>query len=143
MTLAKTDRAWIGVAAVSLMILICSFPWSVPVQAQVSGATLSGLITDPTGSVVTNATISIRNQGTGVEREVTTNSDGFYSAPNLLPGDYEVTVTAPGFSKVDQKGITLTVGAQQALNHLSFLLFRLVLGTTPFSGLHLFVTYHN
>ena len=87
-----------------------------PVQAQVSGATLSGLITDPSGGAVTNATISIRNQATGVEREVTTNSDGFYSAPNLLPGNYEVTVTATGFSKVVQKGITLTVGAQQALN---------------------------
>ena len=116
MMIAGMSRKWIGVVAVSLMILACSLPWSVPVRAQVSGATLSGLITDPSGSAVANATVSIRNQGTGVEREVTTNSDGFYSAPNLLPGNYEVTVTATGFSKVVQKGITLTVGAQQALN---------------------------
>ena len=116
MIVAGTSRKWIGVVAVLLMILVCSLPWSVPVRAQVSGATLSGLITDPSGSAVANATVSISNQGTGVEREVPTNSDGFYSAPNLLPGNYEVTVTATGFSKVVQKGITLTVGAQQALN---------------------------
>src|ERR1700676_1127682 len=116
MIVAGMSRKWIGVVAVPLMILACSLPWSVPVRAQVSGATLSGLIADPSGSAVANATVSIRNQGTGVEREVATNSDGFYSAPNLLPGNYEVTVTATGFSKVVQKGITLTVGAQQALN---------------------------
>jgi Carboxypeptidase regulatory-like domain/TonB dependent receptor len=110
----KKGKTWIRILAISLMVLVCNQP--VPVRAQVAGATLSGLITDSSGSAVTNATISIRNQGTSVEREVTTNSDGFYSAPNLLPGNYEVSVTATGFSKVVQKGITLTVGGQQALN---------------------------
>ncbi|MBZ5660995.1 MAG: carboxypeptidase regulatory-like domain-containing protein, partial [Acidobacteriia bacterium] len=43
-------------------------------------------------------------------------SSGLYSAPNLLPGNYEVSVTAPGFSTQMRKGITLTVGAQQALD---------------------------
>ena len=60
--------------------------------------------------------VSIKNVGTGEVREVPTNGDGFYSVPNLLPGKYEVTITAQGFDKVVQKGITLTVGAQQALN---------------------------
>src|SRR5580704_2135232 len=114
MMAAKIGRIWIGIAAVSLMLLICTLP--APVHAQVAGSTISGLITDSTGSAVPNAAVSIKNQATGVEREVTTNADGFYSAPNLLPGNYEVTVTAPGFSKADQKDITLTVGGQQALN---------------------------
>jgi hypothetical protein len=90
--------------------------WSVPAVAQVSGATMSGLITDPSGAGIPNASVSIKNTGTGEVREVPTNGDGFYSAPNLLPGKYEVTITAQGFNKVVQKGITLTVGAQQALN---------------------------
>jgi len=47
---------------------------------------------------------------------VTTDSAGFYTAPNLLPGTYEVRVTATGFSTQVRTGITLTVGAQQALN---------------------------
>jgi outer membrane receptor protein involved in Fe transport len=87
-----------------------------PAQAQAVGATLSGQITDSSGSVIVGATVAIRNLGTQETRQVTTNSDGLYSAPNLLPGLYEVNVTAKGFGKTVQTGLTLTVGAQQSLN---------------------------
>jgi hypothetical protein len=99
-------------------LLIGSFQmaWVAPAKAQVSGAMLSGLVTDEQGGPVANATISIKNAGTGVAREVTSNTDGIYSAPNLLPGEYEVTVTATGFQTLTEKGITLTVGGQQSLN---------------------------
>jgi hypothetical protein len=99
-------------------LLVASFQmaWGAPAKAQVSGATLSGLVTDEQGGPVANATISIKNAGTGVARDVTSNSDGIYSAPNLLPGEYEVTVTATGFQTLTEKGITLTVGGQQSLN---------------------------
>src|SRR5271157_3745170 len=100
-----------------LALAVClTVIWSAPAEAQVSGATMSGLITDPSGAGIPNADVSIKNVGTGEVRDVPTNGDGFFSAPNLLPGKYEVTITAQGFSKVVQKGITLTVGAQQALN---------------------------
>jgi hypothetical protein len=99
-------------------LLIGSFhnAWVASAKAQVSGATLSGLVTDEQGGPVANATISIKNAGTGVAREVTSNTDGIYSAPNLLPGEYQVTVTATGFQTLTEKGITLTVGGQQSLN---------------------------
>jgi len=45
-----------------------------------------------------------------------TNADGFFTAPNLLPGEYEITVSAKGFTTEARKGITLTVGAQQVFN---------------------------
>jgi hypothetical protein len=90
--------------------------WTAPAAAQVSGATLSGLVTDEQGGPVASATISIKNTGTGTAREASTNSDGIYSAPNLLPGNYELTVTATGFQTLVQKGVTLSVGGQQALN---------------------------
>src|SRR6195256_3548577 len=101
-----------------VVALVANFQmaWVAPAKAQVSGATLSGLVTDEQGSPVANATISIKNAGTGATREVTSNSDGIYSAPNLLPGEYEVTITAPGFQTLTEKGITLTVGGQQSLN---------------------------
>jgi outer membrane receptor protein involved in Fe transport len=83
--------------------------------AQVSGATLSGTVTDASGATIPQAQIVITNVSTGVTRNVTTDSAGFYTAPNLLPGTYELRVTATGFSTAVQKGITLTVGAQQAL----------------------------
>src|SRR6266849_2319734 len=67
-------------------------------NAQVSGATLSGTVTDPSGAAIVGARVSIGNKATGVTRDITTDSTGFYSAPNLLPGPYEVTVSATGFS---------------------------------------------
>ncbi len=88
----------------------------VAVYAQVSGATLSGTVTDASGSAVPNATVSIRNTETGINRDITTDGAGFYSVPNLPPAVYEVKTTASGFSTQTQSGITLTVGAQQTLN---------------------------
>src|SRR6266699_7351557 len=85
-------------------------------HAQVVGATLSGTITDASGGVVPKAEVVIRNTATGDTRTISTNADGIYSAPNLIPGSNSVTVTATGFSKLVHSGITLTVGATQVLN---------------------------
>src|ERR1700687_298240 len=89
---------------------------STPVYAQVAGATLSGTVTDASSAAVPNAKFSIKNSATGVVRDVTTDSAGFYSAPNLLPGLYDITAAASGFSSSVQTGLTLTVGATKALN---------------------------
>jgi hypothetical protein len=87
-----------------------------PVFAQVTGATLSGTVTDQSGGVVPHAEISIKNIATGVTRVVSTDLAGFYTAPNLLPGSYEITTVAPGFSAAVLTGVTVTVGAQQVLD---------------------------
>jgi carboxypeptidase family protein/TonB-dependent receptor-like protein len=86
------------------------------VYAQVSGANLSGTITDPSGAAIAGAKVTITNKATGVTRDATADAAGFYSAPNLLPGPYEVTAAASGFSTAKQSDLTLTVGAQQVLN---------------------------
>src|SRR5713226_7546000 len=98
------------------LVVVLNGSWAVPAKAQVSGATLSGLVTDERGGAVPDAAVTIKNVGTGGLREVTSNADGFYSAPNLLPGTYDVTISAKGFQTLVQRGIILTVGAQQALN---------------------------
>jgi hypothetical protein len=89
---------------------------SVPLHAQVTGATISGTITDATGGVIAGAEISVRNTATGIIRNTTTDSAGFYTVPNLIPGPYEVKVTAKGFNTAIQSNLTLAVGAQQQLN---------------------------
>jgi hypothetical protein len=104
------------IGAIMLALLVTSGGLAGVAHAQAVGALLSGLITDERGGPVPGATVSIKNVGTGVVREVSTNGDGLYSAPNLLPGTYEVRVTAQGFQTLVQKEIGLTVGAQQALN---------------------------
>lgn len=100
-------------AAVLLIMAIC---FSGPAYAQVAGGTLSGTITDASDRAVPQAQISIANVATGITTTVTTNGDGFYIATNLLPGDYQITVSAPGFATEVRKGITLTVGARQVIN---------------------------
>jgi Carboxypeptidase regulatory-like domain/TonB dependent receptor/TonB-dependent Receptor Plug Domain len=94
-----------------LLLLMCGrvFP-------QVVGATLSGTVTDQSGAVIPNAQVSIKNVATGVTRDLSTDAAGFYTAPNLLAGAYEVTTSAQGFATQVRTGITLTVGAQQVLN---------------------------
>src|SRR3977135_2351145 len=89
---------------------------SLPLHAPVTGATISGTITDASGGVIVGAEISVRNTATGINRNTTTDSAGFYTVPNLIPGPYEVKVTAMGFTTAVQSNLTLAVGAQQSLN---------------------------
>jgi outer membrane receptor protein involved in Fe transport len=100
----------------TLLVVGLATVLSVPSIAQVTGATLSGLISDSSGAAIPGAAVSVNNVATGEVRQVITNGEGFYSVPNLLPGMYDVSVTANQFQKTLQKGITLTVAAQQALN---------------------------
>jgi len=103
-------------SVVLLIASIFSILASAAAYGQVAGATLSGIVADPSGAVVAGARISIKNSGTGIIRNVATDSAGVYSAPNLLPGEYSVTTTAPGFSTTVQSNVTLEVAAQQVLN---------------------------
>ncbi len=99
----------------ALAMLACFFP-SIPAHSQLVGATLSGTITDESHAAIPSATVSILNVATGITTTKTTNDQGIYDAPNLLPGNYQVSISAPGFQKTVQSGIVLTVGAQQVLN---------------------------
>ena len=107
---------FLGFVVGSLVLLLTHLFSCQSAAAQVSGATLSGVVTDQSHSAVPNASISIQNVATGVKREVKANADGYYTAPNLLPGNYEVEVSANGFSTAVQRGVTLTVGNEQTVN---------------------------
>src|SRR5712664_313588 len=99
-----------------LVVLTVGICGASQAYAQVAGATLTGTVKDSSGAVIPNAQVAITDVATGVTRTVSPGSSGLYTAPNLLPGTYEIHVTAPGFSTQVQKGITLTVGAQQVLD---------------------------
>src|ERR1700675_3213361 len=102
----------ISVGAALLLSILCSYP----VRGQVVGGTISGTISDKSGAVVVNATVSMKNLATGVSTAVKTNAQGLYSLPNLLPGDYQQSVAAAGFEISIRNGIVLTVGAQMVSN---------------------------
>src|SRR6266852_2335117 len=107
----RSLTVWIFVIVAISIIL-----WTGQAYAQVAGATLTGTVKDSSGAFIPNAQVVITDVATGVTRTVSPGGAGLYTAPNLLPGTYEVRVTATGFSTQLQKGITLTVGAEQVLD---------------------------
>src|SRR3984893_9285032 len=97
-------------------VLVFSLSFAVSTYSQVTGATLAGVVTDPSGSVIAGAQVSATNTATGISKEATTDSAGLYTLPNLQAGNYEVKVTATGFATAVQPNLSLAVGAQQSLN---------------------------
>src|ERR1700730_9848298 len=95
-----------------LLSIAASVAW-----AQTSGSgTISGTLTDPNGAVIPNATVTILNVDTGIERTLATNAAGLYTAPFLQPGHYEITASKPGFAKIVRKDLTLQVGQTLAVD---------------------------
>lgn len=99
-----------------VLTIICLSVASQTAAAQVAGGTISGTVSDPTGRVMPDVQVIVKNLDTGVTRNTTTNQDGLYNAPNLVPGTYELTFMSKGFKSEARTGITLTVGATEVLD---------------------------
>ncbi|PYY06109.1 MAG: hypothetical protein DMG64_01855, partial [Acidobacteria bacterium] len=95
------------VASACALLLLCG---SIRIVAQVTGGTILGTIIDTSGAVVPKATVTVKNQATDLSRVVSTNQDGLYRAPNLLPGKYEISVSATGFATAVRNDVTVDVG---------------------------------
>ena len=71
------------------------------------GATLRGTVVDTTGAVVANAKVLVTSIQTSFVYEGITTPEGGYYIPYVNPGEYRITVEAPGFKKFVREGITL------------------------------------
>ncbi len=83
---------------------------SVYVFGQRESGTITGTVTDPSGAVVSGATVTAKSVGTGAVRTATTTSSGAYTIAGLQPGQYDVTVESPNFAKFTQR-VSVTVGS--------------------------------
>jgi hypothetical protein len=82
--------------------------------AQSTFGSITGIVTDPSGSLVPDAKVSITNTATGAVRDTTTGTTGVFNAPNLDLGTYRIRVTAKGFTTYERIGLQLA--ANQVLN---------------------------
>src|SRR6266699_3783194 len=97
-----------------VLLISLIFLSGIAVSAQVSTATIAGVVQDASGAVIPGVSITIKNVETGVIRTATSDEGGRYTVPELTLGDYEVEAQLAGFQTEVRSGITLTVGAGQA-----------------------------
>lgn len=116
----QTPSFW-AILTASTLLLIAFSGISPEVSAQTAGqGAIQGTVTDMTGAFVPNATVSARNQATGIVTTRTTTGDGLYTISPLIPGKYDITVSATGFSTLTQQNIQVdalhTVGVNLSLS---------------------------
>src|SRR5437763_12621602 len=81
--------------------------------AQFDSATVLGTVHDPSGSVIANAKITLRNVATAVTAATTTNAAGNYEFLTVKIGDYTISAEAPGFSTLTTERFNVSVNARQ------------------------------
>ena len=85
-------------------------------NAQLGRGIILGTVTDSSGASVPNSTIVITNAGTNVSLKTQTNTDGFYTSPGLVIGEYSVQAEAQGFKRYTRSGITLELDQKAQVN---------------------------
>ncbi|HEX2775956.1 MAG TPA: carboxypeptidase regulatory-like domain-containing protein, partial [Candidatus Acidoferrales bacterium] len=85
-------------------LLLVFFLGSVVVWAGITGS-ISGIVTDSSGSVVPKVSVTATETGTGVQSIIQTDGSGFYSFPDLPIGNYDVVIRQPGFKTYTKTGV--------------------------------------
>jgi hypothetical protein len=98
------------------LFVVCFLTTACTLFGQANTGTILGRVTDPTGAAVPGVKITVRNQGTGVTKEYTTDASGNYVVSYLIPGSYEVTAEAANFKREVQTGITVEVDQKAVVN---------------------------
>ncbi len=98
-----------------VLILCCVYLSSFQMSAQVAGGTITGTVTDTSGSLIANASVVVTNRASGVIHSTVANDAGLYTLPNLAPGNYQIKVSAPGFAPKGTN-FTLSVGDEISLS---------------------------
>jgi hypothetical protein len=95
-------------------LLVLAVLWTIIVQraallAQAGSSTITGIVSDSSGSVLPGATVKIANEATGIGLDTVSNERGLYRVPALVPGRYRLEISLDGFDTFRQSSIVLEV----------------------------------
>jgi len=105
----------------AVVAMLTSLALSASARAQVVGGAISGAVFDQSNASIGQASVVIRNEETGSQRRLTTNSDGTFSAPSIPIGSYTVSVERDGFASEKRTGIAVTIGQAVQLRFILYL----------------------
>ena len=97
--------------AVLAMVLTAAFTF-----AQTTSGDLVGTVKDASGAMIPNASVTVTNEATGVATSMKSGAAGEFRASNLLPGQYDLTVTSAGFEPYTLHGITVELNKASTTN---------------------------
>jgi hypothetical protein len=100
----------------TLLAFVAALLLASPAFGQFETAEVVGTVQDPSDKTIAKASVTLVNQGTGIEAKATTNENGDYDFLNVKVGKYTVTVEAPGFSKVSTADVDVQVEARQRVD---------------------------
>jgi Carboxypeptidase regulatory-like domain len=109
-SLRPLTRAW------SVLLTVCLALSSANLLYAQANAGLTGTVTDPTGAIVSGASVTVTDQGTGIENHAVSSSAGTYAVTGLKPGVYSLTVESTGFKKSVQTGVNVEVSTTATVN---------------------------
>jgi len=110
----SSSRVRLRLFTFCLLAITCVLPSFM--AAQIDTGSIVGVVKDPSGAAIVGATITLRNEATGVSRAATTNQDGGYQFPALIPGVYAVQASAAGFESAISKNIEIDVQSRPAID---------------------------
>src|SRR5713226_6792443 len=97
------------ILARSAVFLLLSLSNCLVAQTTISTGSIVGSVSDPSGAVISGATVTITNPATGQAIEIATNSSGSFNSGALVPGNYKVLISAKSFTSAETT-VTVQVG---------------------------------
>src|SRR5689334_23501085 len=110
MTLGTRSLARLSCLVIGAALVLLTSPAPLGAQSQATTGIIRGVVSDPNGAPVANATVILHETQTNFTRTLTTDAAGNFTGTLLPLGTYEVTARSVGFAEVKQTGIALGVG---------------------------------
>ncbi len=100
----------------ALLTMVCLLWLTVPLHAQDTRGSITGVVTDTSGGAVPGAAVSVINEATNLSLTTRTSGEGAYTVPFLPPGTYRVSVEMNGYKKLLRAGVGVSVADKLVLN---------------------------